>query len=187
MASVLCYLRRSGPLQILLLARLKGQRPVYGALVDDRTYPATMLGLAGPLDDARSRRRFLAGRLPTDPARAAWAQRQHWAFPILAMRAAPVLGNDVAQVAAPPVPATATYRQQFVRCGKPTCSRCRTGPSHGPYWYAYWHANGTLHKRYLGHTDPHAADAALSPASHTSPMSSSATGDSSPTDSPSHA
>jgi hypothetical protein len=145
-------------MQILLLARLQGQRPVYGALVDDRTHPGTILGLAGPLD-ARSQRRFLTGAILADPDRAAWGQRQHWAFPILAMRAAPVLGNAaVAPAATPPVPPTATYRHEFVRCGKPTCSRCRTGPGHGPYAYAYWHAGGTLHKHYLGPTRPRDQD-----------------------------
>lgn len=160
-APVRCYLRMVRMVQILLLARLKGQRPVYGALVDDHTYPVTILGLAGPLVDVRSRRRFLAGTIPTDPTRAAWAQRQLWAFPILAMRAAPVLGNTAVEPATtPPVPPTATSRQEYVRCSKPTCSRCRTGPAHGPYSYAYWHAAGTLHKRYLGRT--HSLDTVVS-------------------------
>ena len=42
-----------------------------------------------PLADVASRRRFLAGDLPADPARAVWGQRQRWAFPLLDLRAAP--------------------------------------------------------------------------------------------------
>ncbi len=37
-------------------------------------------------------------------------------------------------------------RRQWVRCGKPTCSRC----PHGPYWYAYWREAGRRRSRYLG-------------------------------------
>ncbi len=29
----------------------------------------------------------------------------------------------------------ATYRQQFIKCGKPRCRVCRGGAAHGPYWY----------------------------------------------------
>jgi hypothetical protein len=137
---------------VLVLARLAGQRAIYGVLVNPITHPGTILGVAGPLQDAVSRRRFLAGAVSVDPARAAWGQRQHWAFPILAMRLAPLLGNE----AETPVeggaslPKTASYRQEYVRCGKPTCTSCRTGPGHGPYWYAYWRQGGQVHKRYLG-------------------------------------
>jgi hypothetical protein len=140
---------------LLLLGRLRGQRAVYGLLLDDVTYPGTMLGVAGPLEGAADRRRFLAGLLPTDPTRAAWAQRQRWAFPCLAMRVAPILGNQTASPeAAPPLPPSPTYRHEYVRCGKQTCTSCRTGPGHGPYTYAYWRADGRLHKRYLGKPTP---------------------------------
>ncbi len=37
-------------------------------------------------------------------------------------------------------------RQQKVRCGKESCTRC----PHGPYWYAYWSEDGKRHSRYLG-------------------------------------
>lgn len=37
-------------------------------------------------------------------------------------------------------------RQQNVKCGKATCTRC----PHGPYWYAYWWENGKRKSRYLG-------------------------------------
>lgn len=148
---------RSKPPELLLaLARIKGDRAVYGALMDITTYPGTIWGIAGPLQSAASRRRFLAGAVPTDPARAAWGQRQRWAFPILGMCWAPALGNEPpaptpAQTA---LPKTATYRQEYVHCGKDSCTRCQAGPGHGPYWYAYWREEGRLRKRYLGKTPP---------------------------------
>ncbi|GCE49406.1 transcriptional regulator [Thermosporothrix hazakensis] len=44
-----------------------------------------------------------------------------------------------------------TYRQQFTRCGKPRCRKCRDGGSgHGPYWYAYWSENGKTISKYIG-------------------------------------
>ncbi|HEX8917893.1 MAG TPA: DUF6788 family protein, partial [Chloroflexota bacterium] len=43
------------------------------------------------------------------------------------------------------------YRQQYRRCGKSACSRCRPGqPGHGPYWYALWSEDGRRRTRYLG-------------------------------------
>lgn len=39
-----------------------------------------------------------------------------------------------------------TFRQEHVRCGRPTCSTC----PHGPYWYAYWREGGRLRSRYIG-------------------------------------
>ena len=67
------------------------------------------------------------------------------------MRVAPSLGNHAPPPdVLPPLPLSPTYRHEYVRCGKPTCTPCRTGPGHGPYTYAYWRANGRLHKRYLG-------------------------------------
>jgi hypothetical protein len=119
---------------VLVLARLAGQRALYGVLVNPATHPGTILGVAGPLADAASRRRFLAGDLAVDPARAAWGQRQHWAFPVLDMHPGPVLGNDshASADAAASLPKTATYRQEYVRCGKRACTACRTGPGHGP-------------------------------------------------------
>lgn len=48
-----------------------------------------------------------------------------------------------------------TYRQQYRRCGKATCSRCAAGgPAHGPYWYAYWWEGGRTRSRYLGKQIP---------------------------------
>lgn len=38
-----------------------------------------------------------------------------------------------------------TLRSEWVKCGK-GCGGC----PHGPYWYAYWRAEGKVHKRYVG-------------------------------------
>jgi DNA-binding SARP family transcriptional activator len=46
--------------------------------------------------------------------------------------------------------AKVTYRQQFTRCGKQRCHKCRQGAGHGPYWYAYWSVNGRTVSKYLG-------------------------------------
>ena len=43
-----------------------------------------------------------------------------------------------------------TFRQEMVRCGKKSCTRC----PHGPYWYAYWREGGRVRSRYLGRTLP---------------------------------
>lgn len=43
-----------------------------------------------------------------------------------------------------------TYRQQFTRCGKQRCRKCKEGAGHGPYWYAYWSANGRTISKYIG-------------------------------------
>jgi hypothetical protein len=44
------------------------------------------------------------------------------------------------------------YRQQYVRCGKPTCRRCPPhGPGHGPYWYGfYWDYRQRTTSFYVG-------------------------------------
>ena len=42
------------------------------------------------------------------------------------------------------------YRQQFTRCGKQRCRKCKEGEGHGPYWYAYWSENGRTKTRYIG-------------------------------------
>ena len=43
-----------------------------------------------------------------------------------------------------------TYRQEYIRCGRPACKRCADGQGHGPYWYAYSREGGKLKKRYIG-------------------------------------
>ena len=47
-----------------------------------------------------------------------------------------------------------TYRQQFTRCGKQRCRKCREGAGHGPYWYAYWSENGRTVSKYIGIQPP---------------------------------
>ncbi len=42
------------------------------------------------------------------------------------------------------------YRQELVKCGKPACRSCKSGPSHGPYWYAYARTSAFLKKSYVG-------------------------------------
>ncbi len=44
----------------------------------------------------------------------------------------------------------ATYRQQYTRCGKERCRKCKEGTGHGPYWYAYWSENGRTISKYIG-------------------------------------
>lgn len=54
-----------------------------------------------------------------------------------------------------PQGATVTYTQQYRRCRKPGCGTCKDGaPGHGPYWFAYWREDGTVHSRYLGKRAP---------------------------------
>ncbi len=48
----------------------------------------------------------------------------------------------------------ASYRLQLIDCGKPRCTRCRRGPSHGPYWYAFWKERGRSRSRYIGRARP---------------------------------
>ncbi len=43
-----------------------------------------------------------------------------------------------------------TYRQQYTRCGKERCRKCKEGAGHGPYWYAYWHENRRTISKYIG-------------------------------------
>src|SRR5438270_7066034 len=43
-----------------------------------------------------------------------------------------------------------TYRQQYTRCGKERCRKCKEGAGHGPYWYAYWSDNGRTISKYVG-------------------------------------
>lgn len=43
-----------------------------------------------------------------------------------------------------------TYELQRIDCGKKRCQRCRRGPSHGPYWYAYWWSKGKTRSKYVG-------------------------------------
>ena len=45
-----------------------------------------------------------------------------------------------------PLQSGVTYRQEFVRCGRPNCKSC----PHGPYWYAYFREGKRLRSRYIG-------------------------------------
>jgi hypothetical protein len=46
--------------------------------------------------------------------------------------------------------ASVTYQYELVRCGKASCLACGGGPSHGPYWYAYWRDGARTRKKYIG-------------------------------------
>jgi len=50
------------------------------------------------------------------------------------------------------LPKNATIREEFIKCGKPSCSLC----PHGPYYYSYLRDKVTkkLRKKYLGVIDP---------------------------------
>lgn len=52
-----------------------------------------------------------------------------------------------------------SYRQEYIKCGKPTCRRCNGADldspnGHGPYWYGYTTENGKTKKRYIGKERP---------------------------------
>ena len=47
-----------------------------------------------------------------------------------------------------------TYQFQYRKCGKPSCSTCRTSTGHGPYWYAYWREGSRLRSGYIGKVHP---------------------------------
>jgi hypothetical protein len=47
-----------------------------------------------------------------------------------------------------------TYQLQYRKCGKPSCSTCRSRQGHGPYWYAYWREGSRLRSTYIGKVRP---------------------------------
>lgn len=47
-----------------------------------------------------------------------------------------------------------TYQLQYRKCGKTSCSTCRDGHGHGPYWYAYWREGSRLRSGYVGKIHP---------------------------------
>jgi hypothetical protein len=47
-----------------------------------------------------------------------------------------------------------TYQLQYRKCGKASCSTCRDGQGHGPYWYAYWREGSRLRSGYIGKVHP---------------------------------
>lgn len=48
-----------------------------------------------------------------------------------------------------------TYQLQYRKCGKTSCSTCRNGSGHGPYWYAYWREGSRLYSGYVGKVHPY--------------------------------
>ncbi len=54
------------------------------------------------------------------------------------------------------IPKNTTIREEFIKCGKPSCNNC----PHGPYYYAYWKDKSKygniskLKKKYIGVMDP---------------------------------
>jgi hypothetical protein len=58
-----------------------------------------------------------------------------------------------------------TYQLQYRKCGKASCSTCRNGQGHGPYWYAYWREGSRLRSGYIGKVHPQLQGQATPPAS----------------------
>ncbi len=52
-----------------------------------------------------------------------------------------------------------TYQLQYRKCGKTSCSTCRNGQGHGPYWYAYWRDGSRLRSGYVGKVNPYTTSA----------------------------
>ncbi|HET9918235.1 MAG TPA: DUF6788 family protein, partial [Ktedonobacteraceae bacterium] len=66
-----------------------------------------------------------------------------------------------------------TYRQQYTRCGKQRCKKCKGGSGHGPYWYAYWSENGRTVSKYIGAQLPADIEMAEQPAAEYTPAEKS--------------
>ncbi len=62
-----------------------------------------------------------------------------------------------------------TYQLQYRKCGKASCSTCRNGQGHGPYWYAYWREGSRLRSGYIGKVHPHLQGQSTSSAGSTGP------------------
>ena len=56
-----------------------------------------------------------------------------------------------------------TYQLQYRKCGKASCSTCRDGQGHGPYWYAYWREGSRLRSGYVGKVHPNQQQLSTSP------------------------
>jgi hypothetical protein len=56
-------------------------------------------------------------------------------------------------------PEGGVYRQDFYKCNKERCKKCRDGPGHGPYWSRYWWEDGKTRKEYIGKNLPLTKDA----------------------------
>lgn len=48
------------------------------------------------------------------------------------------------------VPTNHSKREEYRRCGRPTCTSCSDGPGHGPYVYAVWRDGSKVRRKYLG-------------------------------------
>ena len=48
------------------------------------------------------------------------------------------------------IPEDATIRREYIKCGNHSCRR----RNYGPYYYAYWRAQGKRYKKYVGKYDP---------------------------------
>src|ERR1700680_3628079 len=59
-----------------------------------------------------------------------------------------------------------TYQLQYRKCGKSSCSTCRNGQEHGPYWYAYWREGSRLRSGYVGKVHPQ-LQGQVTPPAHT--------------------
>ncbi len=57
-----------------------------------------------------------------------------------------------------------TYQLQYRKCGKASCSTCRNGQGHGPYWYAYWREGSRLRSGYVGKVHPSLQGQPMAPA-----------------------
>ena len=60
-----------------------------------------------------------------------------------------------------------TYQLQYRKCGKASCSTCRNGQGHGPYWYAYWREGSRLKSGYVGKVHPAQQKPPVSPSDRT--------------------
>lgn len=51
-------------------------------------------------------------------------------------------------------PEGGVYRQEFYKCNKERCKKCKYGKGHGPYWSRYWWEDGKTRKEYIGKNLP---------------------------------
>lgn len=93
--------------------------------------------------------------LPREVTAAVRRLDEHQLRRLLILARGLLTGLDGPMSAAGPVdpdgrPLHVSYRQEQVRCGRASCSRC----PHGPYWYGYWTEGGRTRKQYIGRTLP---------------------------------
>lgn len=61
-----------------------------------------------------------------------------------------VLNTALPNVFIPPQDVHVTYSEQYRKCGKAECVKCKNGYLHGPYVYAYWTGDDKLKSAYVG-------------------------------------